>query len=206
MFLSFHYVAGLWRCGAGCLCAHLLPHGMSSGRTPCVSWPGRGRGGAQVAGAFLSVGLARFVVVDASCARKAMTQDLRDLGMIISPRLHIEVIRRGWVCRAVCLGDVSGGGGERLGRPGPAPTRWMALCPFGRWIPGALGSPPGWSCCAVSSSSGALTAGRRLPGGLLAKGATPQRSGASCPFSLPTAFGPWSCRVWAVFARRPHYG
>jgi hypothetical protein len=24
--------------------------------------------------------------------------------------------------------------------------------------------------------------------------------------SLPTAFGPWSCRVWAVFARRPHYG
>ena len=40
--------------------------------------------------------------------------------------------------------------------------------PLGRWIPGVLGSPPGWPCCAVSSSSsGALTAGRRLPGGLL---------------------------------------
>jgi len=23
--------------------------------------------------------------------------------------------------------------------------------------------------------------------------------------SLPTALGPWSCRVWPVFARRPHY-
>ena len=39
------------------------PPGLSSGRTPCVSWPGRDRGGVQVAGAGLSVGLARFVVV-----------------------------------------------------------------------------------------------------------------------------------------------
>jgi hypothetical protein len=59
--LSSHYAAGLWRCGVGCLCAHLSPHGVSSGRTPSVSWPGRDRGGAQVAGALLSVGLARFL-------------------------------------------------------------------------------------------------------------------------------------------------
>jgi hypothetical protein len=63
LVLSSHYVAELWRCGAGCLCAHLFPHGMSSGRTPGVSWPGRDRGGVQVAVAGLSVGLARFVVV-----------------------------------------------------------------------------------------------------------------------------------------------
>ena len=71
-----------------------------------------------------------YVVVDAPSARKAMTQDLRDLGMIVTPRMHDGVIRRVWVCRAACLGDASGGGGERLGRPGPAPTWWMALCPL----------------------------------------------------------------------------
>ena len=30
----------------------------------------------------------------------------------------------------MCRGDDSGGGGERLGRPGSAPTRWMALGPL----------------------------------------------------------------------------
>ena len=85
------------------------------------------------------------------------------------------------------------------GRGGPAPP-WP-LDPWGLGGP-VFGPRRGKS----SSSSCALAAGRCLPGGLRAKCATPQRSGASWPSSLPTAFGPWSCRVRSVFARRPHYG
>jgi hypothetical protein len=50
------------------------PHGVSCGRPACIAWPGRDRGGAQVAGAGAAVAPARFwSFVRASLWRYALT-------------------------------------------------------------------------------------------------------------------------------------
>ena len=113
LVLSSRYVAELWRRGAGCLCAHLFPHGMSSGRTPSVSWPGRDRGGAQVVGVADSVVLARLCRCPCWPVTRCYDPVSTDLGMILTPSARGTGIGRVGVCRPVRLLSLIGRGGVR---------------------------------------------------------------------------------------------
>ena len=65
------------------------------------------------------------------------------MGMILMPRALDGASRLVWVHRAACPGDGSGGGGEGLGRPGPAGHSVVGpwpLWPLDTWCPGC----PGW--------------------------------------------------------------